>query len=253
MSINFYDQQDSSPHIYTNNDDSISPDRLHGLVLWIDGQCNTRKGADSSKTYMQDLVLPQADDGGFVSGYTEFLTTSGNNWDNYFLTLGNYAHYPGTGQSKVLTVECVLKVTKELEGSRFVLSANGGAGWCVHITAERKPSFQVFETESNAYVISGTTNSLEVGKAYYMVGTMSDNGNVTFEVKGFEEKISNPLKTYKMRFATTALGTQSNTTSDARGELWDGLAVAMGRVWYRVLTDEEIEANYQDCKKRFNL
>lgn len=255
MSINFYDQQDSSPHIYTNNDNSISPDRLHGLVLWIDGQCSTRLGDDKKFTAMQDIIFPFINGQGSNGGYTE-LAIQGNIWDGDFLELNTYAQYPHTGQSNVLTVESVFKVTKELDGPRTVLGCHYGAGWYFAVSAGRHPYFRAYDSDANAYAQAYNPElTLEIGKAYYAIMTYSSSGEITLEVKELGDKVTATMGAYKKLSTSypTTMGTQTSTTNSANGELWDGLAVAMGRVWYRVLTDEEIEANYQDCKKRFNL
>lgn len=244
----------STGNVSSESIESISPDKLHGLCFWLDGQCNTREGKDHSKTYMENLVYnkPQTT----AVGTQEYLQNgTGNVWDGDMLNLGTYAYYPYICYPK-MTIEAVVKLTKsDIDDVLEILANAYGAGWYLgYSKAMSSFALGVRNSATDTYVINYVSMS-EVGKVCYVVGYFSSG--VESVIMDKTSGLSNTITLGTVKIPTTVIqagmGTDANINNNLNSSRYNGLSVGMVRVWNRVLSESEIEANYQEAKKRFGF
>lgn len=239
------DESEASPTIQT-----ISPSRLHGLCMWLDGQCNTVNGVDRSKKYMEDLVYNSPKT---VSSIPYYSTPALNTWDGDFLNFGTFARYPYCGYPQ-MTMEFVIKLSKVPTSTIQIshLAYNGGYSCCINTDQK----FVLSARLGNEYIYVSSKSLLDINKPYYLVATLNDNKEIAVEIKNISERTAIPFAKISMSTLSDVymgVGTLANKSIEAIGEYWDGLNLGMMRIWRRVLSEDEIEANYQDIKKRFNF
>jgi hypothetical protein len=198
---------------------------------------------------MQDLM--RANTYTTTTGYREYFAGngSGNSWDGDFLTLGNYAYYPYVFDSKEMTIEAYVILTKTPSDNLLVMSTGYTGGWYMAIQTTNKVRFGA--RLGSSYIIVDTTNTLELNKPYYIIGRYKSNGTISIEVKELNEKVEKAFAgTMTYNLCNMGLGTQAYNNTSGAGEHWDGLKVGMVRCWNRLLTDEEINVNYNDTVNR---
>lgn len=231
----------------------VFPKNIAGLSLWLDGQCNTRQGNDHTKTYLENLVWSNTKS--TENGNLEYFTnTSQNIWDGDFLKLGTYAYYPRIHADSV-SLEAVVKITKSNSITRIIYSSAYASGLFLVIGPDDKPKFQYRQGSNYGTIISDS--AIELDTPYYIAGIFDRNSNASLYIKGLN---TDYLKTgevttdlsYKDSI-NASVGANASTTTDAKDKNFDGLSIGMVRGWNRALTDEEIQNNYNDAKKRFNF
>lgn len=223
-----------------------------GVAFWIDGQMNMRDGSkNTSVLAMQNLCW--ADNGQGTTGDREYLQQSGNVWDGNFLTLGNYGYYPYIYTAGGLSVEAYIKFTKEITTNISVLSTGSAGGWYLGSFEARTMLF--LANLGGTYIRLDDPTVLEIGKPYYVVATYKANDTITLTVideNGNKTTTSTAFAgTMKRNRVNMGFGTQASTGTSLNDARYNGLSVGMARVWTRALTDEEIQANYEETKKRF--
>lgn len=230
----------------------VTPNKIAGLCLWIDGDCNTRNGNDHSKDYMENLVYnpPYTSTWGTI----EAVDNGDNTWNGNLLQYGSWAHYPYISNQE-LTIDCVVKITSRTTRVGLVQCAYSG-GFVLDIPEnETNFQFRARDNSSSSYLTLKTP--FEYDKLYYLACTIQD-GKITLKVN--EVNLSNTNFSTLVQptaLVSTAVGTGSTTSSGGNTagnyKLWYGLNLGMLRIWNRALTDEEIQANYQEAKTRFGV
>lgn len=227
----------------------LSPAKMAGLCFWLDGQCNTRSGKDHAKTYFENLVWNRPRNLTFPED--EYLNNGTNNsWDGDFLVLGNWAHYPWTVYTE-MTIESVFRIASGKSTNAYIMStAYSGNFWLCGNSTDNTCHCGARDSATNSYKQLAITIEPEV--TYYAVMTIGP-GKISLKVN---EEYTETTDFTSLKTSTniaTTMGTGCYTSHKANGENWDGLEIGMVRCWSRVLTSDEIQANYREAKTRFNF
>ena len=229
--------------------ESLSPTKTAGLMLWLDGQCNTRQGNDHTKKYMENLVwnVPTETD---VTNREVFPSaTSGNVWgENDFLKLATYAYYP-VCTSGQLTLELVFKTDSDADGIINPFRQDGGSNAGFYTAINQVSDGSEIQLSFAANV--GVKQAVEQDKAYYFAGTIEGAIAKTF-LNGVSASFTSDVA-YNAVSTTNVPAGIGLAPNGADSSRWKGLNLAMLRLWNRVLSDSEILANYEDAKKRFKV
>ena len=250
----FRSYADKISEISGGQNQGISPQKTHGLCLWLDGQCNTRIGKDHSKDYLENIVYNNPNSAITSWGVLEYPDNGTNEWVGDFLKYNAWAHYPYIYNSS-LTIEAVVRITERT--TRVGIVQCGYTGGFVFDIPDNEQNFRfrAYNTGSSSYTALNVP--FEYNQVYYLVGTIQD-GKLMFKVNDTVVQDEN-FVSFKSpsQIVSTAVGTGATTASQKNihnnYKLWYGLELGMIRVWGRVLSDEEIQANYQDAKSRFNF
>jgi len=231
-------------------------ENIKGLCFWIDGQCNTRAGLDHSKAYMENLVwnVPYTKTS---TGNPEVFGT-GNVWNGDYLKLNNYAFYPQVA-SEQTTVEILFYYDSDRDtvtnGTYLLCNRLSSAGWAIQGGNG---------TANRALLLTGSAEDYylparEYGALNYLVVTVDTTQNKASMriLNTGEEMLDIPLSDQKVKASFNmglgiAAGATTNSTSSTK-DRWCGVNIGMARVWTRLLTDEEIQINYQEVKARFGF
>lgn len=235
--------------------DGMTPEKTAGLCFWLDGDCNTRNGLDRSKKYFQNLVWARPFQES--TGSLEYIESNGssNTWDDNYLMINNYAYYPYMIDNSGCdyTIEAVFKIVNSK--SMIFLGMASGSGFSFFMNAENKLQWMVRDSATNTYKTCASS-ALESNVNYYAYAQLnSTTGAISLTIPALSEvktdaitSIKNPTSVINAGFATNA-----NTSTAKNGDYVGACKVGMVRVWHRLLTSDELNKNYADCKNRFGV
>ena len=231
-------------------------ENIKGLCFWIDGQCNTRAGLDHSKGYMENLVwnVPYAKTS---TGNPEAFGT-GSVWNGDYLKLNNFAFYPQVASSQI-TVEILFYYDSDRDtvtnGTYLLCNRLSSAGWALQGGSETDNRVLCLTGSDEQYYLPAR----EYGAINYLVATFNTTeGKASMRVLNTgEEMLDIPMTdlTVKSSFNMgmgIAAGTSISSTSSTKNR-WCGVNIGMARIWTRLLTEEEIQTNYEEVKARFGF
>jgi hypothetical protein len=227
-----------------------------GLCFWIDGQCNTRAGKNHDIKYMENLMWNEPYTK-TITGNTESIGGD-SEWDGDYLKLTNYAFYPQMPDTKV-TAETLFFYDEDRDsvtnGTYVICNRLSSAGWAIQGGAE---------TAGRALLLTGTDEQYwlparEFGAINYLVVTIdTEKGVANMRVLNTGEEVLN-IPTADFQTGTSfnmglgiAAKAGTGATSSTKNR-WCGINIGMARVWNRILTEEEIQRNYQEVKARFGF
>ena len=239
--------------ILESGGDSVTPNRAAGLCSWFDSLYNTINGLDRSKTYLENLIPANQI---ALKNYA-YGNASLNSWDGDLLKLNSTLVIECPVQSLPITIEFVGQTN--LTAIAYILKTiSGGKGFQLYANTngtEDYLDFQVLDTGGNYNTLRFTT--IEANKTFYCMASIDPTTNV------MKLRLNDSTKeaTLKANFAqiTTDMYSGCNiynpSTSipSATGHKSNVMKVGLFRVWNRLLTDEEIQGNYQEAKTRFGV
>jgi hypothetical protein len=231
-------------------------ENIKGLCFWIDGQCNTRAGLDHSKAYMENLVwnVPHTKTS---TGNAEVFGT-GNVWNGDYLKLNNYAFYPQVA-SEQTTVEILFFYDEDRDsvtnGTYVLCNRASSSGWAIQGGSADAGRTLLLTGSDEQYRLPAR----EYGAINYLVliiDTTQNKASMRILNTG-EEVLDIPMTDLAVKASFNmglgiAAGTSTSSTSSTKNR-WCGLNIGMTRVWTRLLTEEEIQNNYQEVKARFGF
>lgn len=228
----------------------LTPTNFNGLSLWFEATLNTRAGFNSSKKYVEPLIVTPNDVETSATYTMAYKSTTSATWDGKFLNLGN------TGAFKInhcfhnnpMTIEAVFRFSEiPNDNSVFRLWHNGKN--CLVVYGKGASS------TPGRFWVTGGSNDLplaEANKLYYIVVRYSSSDltiNINNEVEKTFSSVSLETPTSNSYFGIgTAPGT-SATFSDST--YTTGMQFGMIRCWNRSLTNAEIINNYNEVMTRF--
>ena len=228
---------------------------IKGLCFWIDGQHNTRAGLDHSIGYMENLMwnVPASETG---TGNAEVF--GGDSvWNGDYLKLTNYAFYPQVASPQV-TVEMLFYIDDDVDtvtnGMYFLCSRLSSKGWSIQLGSESGGrTFFITGMDADKYLPARERN-----KPYYVVATFDTENNYcklavlnTGEVAECEHTTLGTTTLFNLGLGIAA-NTGTGATSSTKNR-WVGLNIGMAKIWTRLLSDDEIQENYQEVKARFGF
>lgn len=228
-------------------------DNYRGLCCYFDSLYNTIDGLDHSKTYIENLIPSGRYS---LKGYS-YGNASLNSWDGDLLKLNSTLVVECPIQSMPITIEFVGQTN--LTAIAYILKTiTGGKGFQLYANTngtENYLDFQILDVGGSYNTLRFTT--IEANKTFYCMASIDPSTNV---IKLRFNDITKEA-TLKANFAqiTTDMYSGCNiynpTTSipSSTGYKQDVMKVGLFKIWNRLLADEEIQANYQDSKKRFNF
>lgn len=218
-----------------------------GLFLYLDAA--NSKSYISGSTAWNDLTT-YGNNGSLINGPT-FSSESGGNFyldgiDDY-INLGSSSAGSNTSD---YTIEIVVK-TVDSVGKSFVGRGRDGAGsgWSINLGTDNGnyPAFGVVTTSpfSSYYAIS--TTSLQENVWYHLVGVYDYSSSVNIYVNGVLDKTNN-APGFTLRSSSDGF----NIGSIEVGTTFN-FNIANLKIYNRVLTQEEIQRNYNAMRSRFGL
>lgn len=231
----------------------FTPNSIAGLCCWFDAQHNTISGLDRSKTYIESLIPASRN---ALKGYS-YGNASLNSWDGDLLNLNStlviecpVQTLPITvefvGQTNLTAIAYILKTISSSKGFQIYANTNG---------SDKYLDIQALDTAGSYNTIR--SRQIEANKTFYCMASI-DPSTKTMRLK-FNDEIQEA--TLKANFAPVTsdmysgcnIYNPSTSVPSSTGHKQNVMKVGLFRVWNRLLTDEEIQANYQDAKKRFNF
>ena len=239
------------------------PINCAGLTFWLDGDCNTRNGVNRSKNYFENLVWNQPYSTG-IRGNQEVNTQAYNNkWiDNYLHIVNGGGFFPQQKctSTNEYTVEVVARITSIFpnDDPQVVIAFGSGNVGSFHVYMDKYQAGYHFYVYFKG-VNSGTGSSFYVPNVSFQVG---QNIYVYFRIQANSSDCGYPNvnKYYSVQdrpeghkaIFNTGFANSTSTGTSISSDLRGNIAIGMVRFWARALTDNEIQANYQDAKMRFN-
>lgn len=236
-----------------------TPSNCAGLVMWLDGDCNTRNGLDRSKKYFENLVWMKI--GSSIGNQEIQSNNSTNSWNGNMLVVNGYAYYPHffAGTTNSITIEWVMKKTTDTKGlCGFHLAYQGG--YSLHANSSNNVNFYFRDANTNAYI--SNIHSISLNTTYYICAKYdysTKKGHLIIPAMNLNQVKDNLIPSSVTSSALAGFGRGSALASDGGGvnssgatDYSGGGEIGMVRVWTRALSDSEINANYLDAKKRFN-
>ena len=233
------------------------------LILWLDGDCNTRDGLDRTKKYMENLVWNRP----FTNqvGNFEYVSpnSSDNTWnENFLIYKGTYTGLlPNIFQNSTWTLEVVVKTfsssTWTSNSCNFYQCLPNNNGSALFTTHSGQIILAYFKTNTGSELqyLGTPSTSVQTDVAYYGCFT-NNNGTLRGIVPAinFDVSVTNYVKV-NVDFNVGMFNSGSKTaftpgSSFSTNDKSSGLGMLRG--WSRVLSDAEIQANYADAKARFN-
>lgn len=209
----------------------------NGLMCYLDGANNTKKGYDETATIWEDLT---------ENGYNAKLY--GPVWEDNnlkFNGIDNYAIIDEMNYENI-TIETVVNIADINQKSSYIGNHENG-GYCLQCIAG-KPRFSVY-IDNSYHSITGNNENVE--KVYYNSGSY-DNKTIRMyqnQNKFEQEYIGN----IGMSMHNTSMALGANPyESKAENEYFKG-KIYIVRIYNRALTDEEIKTNYEIDKYRFGI
>lgn len=236
------------------------PTNCNGLTLWLDGDCNTRAGLDRSKKYMENIV--HFSNLSNQVGSFEYVSanSSSNSWNNNFLLFK--ATYAGLlsniFQNSAWTLEIVYRVFSSPTWSENTfnpyqgLGDNQGAALTV-VWDGRTVLFYYSQGGSSLQSIGVPASMVTTEVTYY--ACYVGNGS-TIRFKMFSPDYNATITNYERLTVDRNIGMfNAGGTPFTPGSVFSSndksAGIGMLRGWSRVLSDDEIQANYLDAKNRF--
>lgn len=238
-----------------------TPLNCRQLVLWLDGDCNTRGGLDRSKKYMENLVWNRPFEN--QGGNFEYVSTNSSNnvWnDKFLLYKGTYTGLINNiFYNSTWTLELVYKVfssptwTENSFNPYQGLTTNTGAALTI-LPDGRTVMFYYPQSGGSLVSVGMPTSMTSTETCYY--ACYIGNGN-TIRLKIISPNYDTTVTNYaRMTLATNIgmfnSGGNSFTPNTPFSTNDKSAGLGMLRGWSRVLSDAEITANYEDAKRRFN-
>lgn len=243
-----------------------TPNSMAGLCLWLDANINSRKGIkDTAVNGMQNLVFTP-----FVSnpnGCLEALNGTPTFKDKA-ITLGGTCFYPNYNFDE-LTIELYIQENTNTvpHSTTRLISAYYNTGFQVWLSKAGTFYFQAFATGNTCTKNFSFTNDFKSKKQHVVITTKMSGANTTgIYLNGeklalsFDDGTANLMPNgYNMgiggvRSTGTASTAFNSSNTLANGSFASGnIDFSLVRMWSRKLTDEEIQANYQEAKTRFGV
>ena len=234
----------------------LAAEQVKGLCFWIDGQCNTRAGLDHSKDYMENLVWNVPYSKTSTANSEAFGT--GNVWNGDYLKLNTYAFYPQVA-SEQTTIEVLFYYDSDRDtvtnGTYILCDRLSSNGWAIQGGSADAGRALLLTGADEQYRFPAR----EYGAINYLVVTIdTTQSKASMRVLNTgEEMLDIPLSDQKVKTSFNmglgiAAGTSTSATSSTKNR-WCGVNIGMARIWTRILSEDEIQANYQEVKKRFGF
>ena len=233
--------------------ESKLPAGISGLCCWFDSLYNTIGGLDRSKTYLENLIPANKID---LKNYA-YGNASLNSWDGDLLKLNSTLVIVCPVQSLTITIEFVgqtnltaiayiLKTISSSKGFQIYANTNGTDNYL---------DFQVLDTAKNYNTIRSI--NIEANKTFYCMASIDPSTN-KIRLKLNDEiqeatLIANFAPVTSDMYSGCNIYSPSSSVPSSTGHKQNVMKVGLFRVWNRLLTDEEIQANYQEAKTRFGV
>jgi len=210
-------------------------------MLYLDGQNNTSYGHSTNATTWKDL-----------SGNGNDVTIHGAIWKEdclYFDGTDDYAVIAEMNYSN-LTMEAVAMYTQIVDGESVIIGNVEAGGYLLaKANAENNMSFYV--NIDGAYYRAKSNKDMQINKKAYFAGKYDGTTVAFFEnTSKYTGSKTGTITTTKNN-TKMMLGTNPSGNSQA-GSFFQGNIYCV-RVYNRALTDDEINANYEIDKYRFNI
>lgn len=231
----------------------VVPNKLAGLCCWFDAQYNTINGLDHTKTYIESLIPASRN---ALKGYS-YGNASLNSWDGDLLKLNStlviecpVQTLPVTvefvGQTNLTAIAYILKTISSSKGFQIYANTNGTDNYL---------DIQALDTGGHHNTIR--SRNIEANKTFYCMASIDPSTN-TMRLKLNDELqeitlTANFAPVTSDMFSGCNIYTPSTSVPSSTGYKQNVMKVGLFRVWNRLLTDEEIQANYQDAKTRFGV
>lgn len=227
----------------------LTPTNFNGLSLWFEATLNTRAGFNSSKKYVEPLIVTPNDVETSATYTMAYKSTTSATWAGKFLNLGSSGAFKLNHcfHNTPMTIEAVYKFsTIPTDSSVFRLWHTG------------KPCLVVYGKGSSSapgrFWVTGGDNNLplaEANKLYYITVRYSSAG-LTININDeFSKTFSSTLEAASST-SYFGIGTAPGTSATFSDSTYtNGMQFGMVRCWNRLLTDEEISNNYKEIKTRF--
>ena len=225
---------------------------ISGLSLWFDATCNTRDGFDETKTYVEPLIVTPTAVESDATYTTYYKSSTSGTWDGKLLDLGengafkiNHALY-----NDPMTIECVYKFT-EIPTTNDILRLWHLGGICLVVYGLGS------DTNAGKFFITGPTNELPLAKTgvlYYIVFQYNTSTGISIRIEpdGIIQNYSDATFTIPSSSSYFGVGTAPATSSSFSSSTFSkGMQFGMLRCWNRLLTNEEINKNYNEIKHKF--
>ena len=249
--------------------DSISPQNIGGLCVWLDAEINTRKGVhDESVNGMENLVYTPYVKKTATVGCLEKLNGTPT-FGEKSCKLGGTMFVPSYHQT-ALTFEFMgsfdSNVFDNVITQQLLLNNITGGGYQIMFTPTAF-HYQVYNSSSTRVKKLQYFTDIEVGKTYHIAITdvLGSTGTTKLYIDGEQVDITLETDSTGGTCPTGTLrnmgimGVNSTSTSSVFPVSSNGQGAFYGeytnintmRLWTRVLSADEIKANYNRDKKRF--
>lgn len=234
------------------------PTTCNSLIVWLDGDCNTRSGLDRTKRYYENIVwnVPIRP----VSNNVEvFQANNTNSWNGNMLVLNSWALYPQfyPGTTSSCTIEAVFKRTDITKGlGLFCMAYKGGY---VLYFSPNDTSINFYFNNNGTYIFN--TQTLELNTTYYVCAIYNyptrethliiPSMNVDIARTNMITESPNAGSMSSVGRGGSRIPSGGSSGTPEGNDLAGGGEIGMIRVWGRVLSSSEIQANYADAKTRF--
>ena len=224
-----------------------------GLVCWYDGIYNTKSGHNESATTWEDLTA-----NGNNGILRNINNTNNSGWTNNSIILDGEDDWIQMPQIKAssdgITVEIVAKLKVEKEATREVYITNMESGGIAIQKNSHKNSCWIY---SGGYKDLYDDENVKENQIYSMSTGINQNTNTiyfssneVFKTNTVTSKYSEPISSTIFAIGTNVIGNNDETAS---GEQRPNLEVYSVRIYNRCLTQEEVQKNYEQDKKRFKI
>ena len=241
---------------YADKINELSPKSfdISGLSLWFDATCNTRNGFDESKAYVEPLIVTPNDIESSVTYTTYYKSNTSGSWSGKLLDLGengalkiNHAYY-----NNPMTIEAVYRFSE--------ISSTESVQRLWHAGVYTLCIFGLNSSEhAGRFWATGGGDELPLAKTdilYYTVFQYDTTNGVTVRIEpdGIVQNYPDAVLELPSTSSYFGIATPASTSSSFSSSTYSaGMQFGMVRCWNRILTDEEINRNYKEIKRKFEI